>query len=376
MMHAIFTRLPQSWSCCAGMHIQRNSSPRPHCCTPQSPCTGCCTWWCPGSAGWTCGCTRPCIACRVCPSPSGTRWWRTTRSAPSGSAAPALPSRICCKHNNDVLSPTCPSLSYLLQTQQYCSQSNPPFSFAAVVSSRPQSKPGKNGLSPESECCMDHTTFWLRWKTIFPDEWLLLKLLPPIPEWPCSTIYLTTAQSEPPNPSPPRWLTWGRASQTPPPTPRAGRGTRWDTWGSSRRCPPPSSWTSLGSTGHRTSPGRATPLCLCSSSGLETQRCPRARAPGRWQRHRVSVRLKHKTHLLTQSLDTNRAGGCTYSLLESWAKGTSSAQHADIPSKMNHIKSRGVHMSAEDDRKNPLEHFFFKIQPCVCLGPVYAICLC
>ena len=55
---------------------------RPATCTRRSRCTGWSSGWCRGSAGWTCGCTRPCRACTACPSRSARRGWRTRAAAP------------------------------------------------------------------------------------------------------------------------------------------------------------------------------------------------------------------------------------------------------------------------------------------------------
>ncbi len=60
-----------------------HSLPHPYWCTLQSLCTSYCIWWCPGSAGCSCGCRHPCRACRVCQSQSETQWWHTTPAGPS-----------------------------------------------------------------------------------------------------------------------------------------------------------------------------------------------------------------------------------------------------------------------------------------------------
>lgn len=64
------------------IHFFFSLSPRLDCCTLQSLYTGCYTWWCPGSAGWTSCYSGPCTTCTASPSPSAPQWRRTTAAGP------------------------------------------------------------------------------------------------------------------------------------------------------------------------------------------------------------------------------------------------------------------------------------------------------
>lgn len=63
----------------------RGITQSPHLCSCilLSLCTGCCIWWCPGSAGCSSRCRRPCRACMACLFLFEIRWWRTTAAGPS-----------------------------------------------------------------------------------------------------------------------------------------------------------------------------------------------------------------------------------------------------------------------------------------------------
>lgn len=75
------TNVVWKWSQCVW---RENTTfvPHPCWCIQQSLCIDCCTWLCQGSADCSCGCRHLYRACRVCPSPSETLWWRTTPAVP------------------------------------------------------------------------------------------------------------------------------------------------------------------------------------------------------------------------------------------------------------------------------------------------------
>lgn len=74
------------WYICDSFFFSLSLSPRLDCCTLQSLYTGCYTWWCPGSAGWTSCYSGPCTTCTASPSPSAPQWRHTTAAGPWSSS--------------------------------------------------------------------------------------------------------------------------------------------------------------------------------------------------------------------------------------------------------------------------------------------------